>query len=112
VPTIERDDFNDPHCPTCGATRNADDDDFSVTGDELDRCLDRAERAERDRDSAVAGWGEAERQRQGAVEALREAWLGERSGRRYALHGPTHNCAPEDCQIGQCPAIRTLLGGR
>jgi len=27
----------------------------------------------RDRDSAVAGWGEAERQRQGAVEAVREA---------------------------------------
>jgi hypothetical protein len=26
------------------------DDDFTVTGDELDRCLDRAEKAERERD--------------------------------------------------------------
>jgi hypothetical protein len=48
---------------------------------------------------------------QGAVDALREAWLGEKSGRRYALHGPTHNCTPDVCQIGQCPAIRALLGG-
>jgi hypothetical protein len=50
-------------------------------------------------------------QLEGAVDALREAWLGEKSGRRYALHGPTHNCTPDVCQIGQCPAIRALLGG-
>lgn len=46
------------------------------------------------------------------AEALRVAWLGEPNvPARFSnrLHGPTHNCSPDACMIGQCPTVRALL---
>lgn len=94
------------------------DDDFTVTGDELDRCLDRAERAERERDDYKDRWEilgrvsrnmieRLEADKQGAVDQtetfLRFAW---EAYTRDVGHPPGWDWRDK------VDALRTTLGGR